>query len=167
MFKASRSLIFILKWKKIGVHSEIHGWLSRKTLTDRAKIAIYDTLGQMWAFDWHIYIWPWSILKAKVTHNARFYCEYLVNSNIFPVEMTGLILLLPQNRKLHMGWRLWYLHLTLTHSKDQDEGHICRKHTWNIQSVAFNRLSTHTLPFLRLTVQLQVEKRWMEVAVET
>ena len=42
--------------KKIGVHSEVHEWLSRKTLTDRAKIAIYDILSKIWAFDWHIYI---------------------------------------------------------------------------------------------------------------
>ena len=41
--------------KKIRVHSKVHEWLSRKTLTDRAKIASYDTLSQMWVFDWHIY----------------------------------------------------------------------------------------------------------------
>ena len=65
--------------KQIGVHSEIHEWLFRKTLTDRAEIAIYGTLSQICAFDWHIYMWPWSILKAKVTHSARFDCKYLVN----------------------------------------------------------------------------------------
>ena len=34
--------------QKIGVLSEVHEWLSRKTLTDRSNIAIYDTLSQIW-----------------------------------------------------------------------------------------------------------------------
>ena len=44
--------------KKIRAHSEVHECLSRKTLTDRAKIAIYDTYSQILAFDWHNYILP-------------------------------------------------------------------------------------------------------------
>ena len=42
--------------KKIRVYSEVDECLSHKTLTDMANIAIYDTLSQIWAFDWHIYI---------------------------------------------------------------------------------------------------------------
>ena len=42
--------------EKIGVHSEIHEWLSRKTLTHREQNAIYDTRSQICAFDWHIFI---------------------------------------------------------------------------------------------------------------
>ena len=71
-----------------------------------------------------------------------------------------------------MGCRLRYLPLPLTHSKDQDEGHVsAQTYLKRIQSVAFHRLSAHTLSFLRLDVQLQVERTiWPSnqiVAVET
>ena len=36
--------------KKIGVHSEVLERLYRRTLTDREKIAIYNTLSQICAF---------------------------------------------------------------------------------------------------------------------
>ena len=43
--------------KKIGVHSEVYEWLSRKALMDAAKLRFTTLLVKIiGAFDWHIYI---------------------------------------------------------------------------------------------------------------
>ena len=49
-----------------------------------------------------------------------------------------------------MFHKLGYTHLTLAHSKDQDEGrtHFYRNHPQDMQSIAFRRLSSRMLPFL-------------------
>ena len=56
------------KWSKtVFIRKFTSGYLAKRWRLVQ-KNAIYDTLSQIWAFDWRIYIWPWSILKAKVTH---------------------------------------------------------------------------------------------------
>ena len=37
-----------------------------QTMTYRTNIAIVNTESHMWPLDWHVYIWPWSILKGRV-----------------------------------------------------------------------------------------------------
>ena len=37
-----------------------------QTVTDRTNIAIVNTGCRMWHSYWHIYIWPWPIVKVKV-----------------------------------------------------------------------------------------------------
>ena len=35
-------------------------------VTDRIKYYYHQITSHAWTFDWHIYIWPWPILKVKV-----------------------------------------------------------------------------------------------------
>ena len=77
MFKSSKPLTFIFKLKKVVIHSEGHEWLSRKTLMDRAKIAIYDRGRQL----------PRAYLRLTFSHSksqgrghAHFDWELLVIS---------------------------------------------------------------------------------------
>ena len=50
-----RSMTFAFKVKySNGVSSEVHPLFSRKPLTDRAEIAIYNARSRIWTFDWNI-----------------------------------------------------------------------------------------------------------------
>ena len=61
-------------------------------------------------------------------------CDYLTNSNM---EQT---LLLPTHRKLLIGFKMIYLHLTLAHSEAPDQDHACLDCKYLIKD---NRLDKH------------------------
>ena len=68
---------------------------------------------RMWPFDWHIFIWPWSILKVKVK------VMRISTVNILKIITDRADITIDPNIMLHVGFRLVYLELTLTYSKGQ------------------------------------------------
>ena len=63
----------------------------------------------MWPFDWHIYIWPWPILKVKVK------VMHILTVNISQAMTDRANITIAPDIMLHGGIRLAYLELTLTY----------------------------------------------------
>ena len=66
------------------------------------------------------------------------------------IGQMGQILLLPIHRRLPIGFRLMYLHLTFANSKSQSQGHLqfdC-ENSMKLSHTVFRLMSAATLPFL-------------------
>ena len=96
---------------------KVHTWLSRKRWPiEHTLLLPTQKVTFLWPLDWHIYIWPWPILKVN------FKVMQISIVNISQTVTDRQTLLLATNRKLHAGFRLAYLHLTLEHCIGQGQG---------------------------------------------
>ena len=68
---------------------------------------------RMWPFNWHIYIWPWLILKVK------FKVMHISTTIISQIVTDKTNIALTNKYKVAYGLFIAYLHLTLVHSKGQ------------------------------------------------
>ena len=87
---------------------------SLKMIKDIANITnIIIIASHVWAFDWHIYSWLWSILKIKDK------VEHILTANILNTVKDTKNISITIKYDVIMGLRLAYLHLTVTNSKGQ------------------------------------------------
>ena len=42
----------------------------------------YQIASHVWVLDWHIYVWPWRILKVEVKVIHILHCEYIWNGDM-------------------------------------------------------------------------------------
>ena len=77
------------------------------------------------AFEWHTYIFVWSIVKTKIK------VLLILTVNIFETVTDRKILLLPSNRKSCIGFRWAYSHLTSFTGQGQDHAYFDSKYLEN------------------------------------
>ena len=84
-------------------------------MIDMIIVTIYNKWDVVNRLSNDICIWPWLNLKIKVNdvHNST--------ANILEMVTYVVKIIIPSNNELYVGFRLWYLHLTLDNSKCQGQ----------------------------------------------
>lgn len=56
-------------------------WLRISCIFWRKHYYCHQTGSTIYVFDWHIYSWPWLLLKVEVQSHVQFDCKYIINDH--------------------------------------------------------------------------------------